>query len=106
MEGLSPDAGLLASLGLSQAGGPNLTGIKSQEAAAAAAKEFEGFFVSQMLSAMFAGVKTPAPFGGGAGEASFQGLLMEEYGKLISKSGGIGLSGPLQAEILRLQEVG
>ncbi len=105
MDGLSPDAGLLASLGLSQQGGPTLTGGRTEADAEKAAKEFEGFFISQMLQAMFSGVDAPEGFGGGPGESSFKGLLVEEYGKLISKSGGIGLADSLKAEILRLQEV-
>lgn len=97
----SPDAALLA--GLAQTGGPNLSGVRSEADAAEVAKEFEAFFISQMLSAMFAGVKTPAPFGGGAGEDAFKGMLLDEYGKLLSRTGGVGLAAPLQAEIMRLQ---
>lgn len=106
MEGLSPDASLLAALGQSRDGGPNLSGVRTEADAEKAAKEFEGFFISQMLSAMFAGLETPEPFGGGAGEETFRGLLLEEYGSLISKTGGIGLADQLKTEILRMQEIG
>ena len=99
----SPDAALLASVGAARQGGPDISGVRSPEQAAAAAQEFEAFFISQMLSAMFSGVKTPAPFGGGAGEDAFKGMLMDEYGKLLSRTGGIGLAAPLQVEIMRLQ---
>lgn len=102
----SPDAALLATLGAggaSGSAGPNISGVRSEADAAAAAHEFEAFFISQMLSSMFSGVKTPAPFGGGSGEEAFKGMLMDEYGKLLSRTGGIGLAAPLQAEIMRLQ---
>ena len=38
-------------------------------------------------------------------EATWRSQLNEEYSKVISKRGGIGLADVLQREILRLQEV-
>lgn len=102
---LPVDPSLLASTAFAANGAPNLNGVRSEAAAEAVAREFEGFFISQMLQAMFAGLETPEPFGGGPGEEAFRGLLMEEYGKLVSKSGGIGMSASLKAEIMRLQEI-
>ncbi len=105
MQPLAPDAGTLLATGFSASGRPELSGARTAREAETVAREFEGFFLSQMLQAMFAGLETPAPFGGGSGEDMFRGLLVEEYGKLLSKNGGIGLADSLKAEILRLQEI-
>lgn len=70
-----------------------------------AAEEFEGQFVSQMLGHMFSGIETDGPFGGGHAEETFRGLLVEQYGKQISRAGGAGLADAIQAQMLRLQEV-
>lgn len=102
MEPLAPDAQFAAASAYA-AHAPDFSGVRTAEAAEAVAREFEGFFVAQMLQAMFAGLETPAPFGGGPGEESFRGLLIEEYGEMLSNNGGVGLAGPLKAEIMRLQ---
>ncbi len=74
------------------------------DAARAAANEFESFFLSQMLEAMFKGVGEDSPFSGGAGEKAFRGLLHEEYANVMAQSGGLGLADRLTTEILRYQE--
>jgi Rod binding domain-containing protein len=53
---------------------------------------------------MFAGIKTDGLFGGGAGEDTYRGLLNQEYGKAIARSGGIGLADTVTREILKMQE--
>jgi len=85
---------------------PKLHGAaKSTAAAEKAAQEFEAVFIGQMLSAMFAGVKTDGPFGGGSGEEIFRSLMIEEYAKTIAGQGGFGLADQVKREILRLQEI-
>lgn len=69
------------------------------------AKEFEAVFISQMLEHMFAGVKTNEMFGGGEGEEMYKSLLVDEYGKLMARAGGIGLADHVKQEMLTLQEV-
>ena len=71
----------------------------------AAAKDFEAFFVSQVLENMFAGIRTDGIFGGGHGESVFRSLMLQEYGKVIADQGGIGLSDAVKRDMLRLQEV-
>ena len=71
--------------------------------AAAAAQEFEAVFISQMLTPMFEGLATDGIFGGGHAEKIYQSMMIEEYGKLLSQSGGIGVSGAVKAQILELQ---
>src|SRR5262245_42198873 len=83
---------------------PKLGGSAKTEAAAAkAAQEFEAVFIGEMLSAMFEGVKTDGPFGGGSGEEIFRSLMIDQYAKTIAGQGGFGLADQVKREILRLQ---
>ncbi|MDE2135174.1 MAG: rod-binding protein [Alphaproteobacteria bacterium] len=68
------------------------------------AKEFEGVFLSQFLGAMFDGISTDGPFGGGQGEQMFRSLMLDEYGKQIVAQGGIGLASTVSRELLKTQE--
>ncbi|MFQ6017278.1 MAG: rod-binding protein [Kiloniellaceae bacterium] len=70
-----------------------------------AAEEFEAVFLSRMLAPMFDALETDGLFGGGPGETLYRSLLVEEYGKAIARSGGIGIAAAVEREILRLQEV-
>jgi Rod binding domain-containing protein len=70
-----------------------------------AAESFEAFFISQILSDMFAGVETDPLFGGGQGETVFRSLMIDEYGKSLAKTGGVGIADSVLQEIIRLQEV-
>jgi Rod binding domain-containing protein len=56
------------------------------------AKQFEDVFIDQLLKMMFETVEVDHMFGGGHAEETFRGMLVDEYGSVISKSGGIGLS--------------
>ena len=69
-----------------------------------AAMEFEAVFLSQMLGHMFAELETNGPFGGGQSEEMFRSLMINEYGRLISQSGGIGIADTVMAEMLEIQE--
>ena len=75
------------------------------EHAKQAAEDFEAVFLAQMLGPIFDSLETEGPFGGGSGEKIYRSLLVQEYGKAIAKSGGIGISDAVQREILQLQEV-
>jgi Rod binding domain-containing protein len=77
---------------------------KDQQSARKAAEDFEQTFLTSMLESMFAGVKTSAPFGGGHAEEQFQSVLLGEYAKDMSKSGGIGIADEIYREILAIQE--
>lgn len=70
----------------------------------AAAKEFEAMFMSEMFSHMFEGVETDPMFGGGGGEKMFRSMLIQEYGKIMSKGKGIGISDQIQKFMLQTQE--
>ncbi len=74
------------------------------EAARQAAEDFEAVFLAQMLSHMFAGIRTDGPFGGGKTEEMFRSVMLDQYGRMIARSGGLGIADSVAAEILKLQE--
>ena len=69
-----------------------------------AAKQFEGFFVGQMMEHMMAGVEVNPEFGGGTGEETWRSMLNQEYGKEIAKSGKLGIADNVMKAMLRAQE--
>lgn len=68
-----------------------------------AAQAFESSFLSVMIGQMFTDLDTEGPFSGGSGEAAFRSFLSDAMARQITRSGGIGLSAPVQAEMLKLQ---
>ena len=69
-----------------------------------AAEEFEQVFISEMLNHMFSGVAVDKTFGGGQGEETWRSLLVNEYAKVVGRTGGIGLADSVKQEMIRLQE--
>ena len=69
-----------------------------------AAVEFEAFFLAQALQPMFAGIGAEEPFGGGFAEDMWRSMQVEQYGKALAKSGGIGIADAVVREMLRAQE--
>lgn len=69
------------------------------------AEEFEGMFLSTLLETMFEGIETDGPFGGGHSEKVYRSLMVQEYGKVIASSGGIGIADALERQLLSLQEI-
>jgi len=82
----------------------NLARGAGRQDIAKAAEEFEAVFISQMLSHMWSGVGVDPMFGGGHAEETFRGLMIEEQGKVIAKSGGLGLSDHIKRQLLQIQE--
>jgi len=68
------------------------------------AQNFEAVFISQMIKPMFEGISSDTMFGGGAAEDMYRSLMIDEYGKSIAKSGGIGIADSVMGEMLKLQE--
>ena len=68
------------------------------------AEEFESSFLSAMLEQMFTGLEAEAPFGGGHAETTYRSLLVGEYAKSISQSGGIGIADQVYRQLLSVQE--
>ncbi|MFM8820205.1 MAG: rod-binding protein [Phenylobacterium sp.] len=67
------------------------------------AQDFESSFLSVMIGQMFTDLDAEGPLSGGSAETAFRSFLSDAMAKQITRSGGIGLSGPVQAEMLRLQ---
>ncbi|WP_120496232.1 rod-binding protein [Kiloniella sp. EL199] len=78
---------------------------KSEAEAMATAKDFEAVFLTQMLTPIFESLPTDGPMGGGSGEKIFRSLMVQEYGKSLAESGGVGISDAVYREIMKLQEV-
>ncbi len=56
-----------------------------------AAQSFEASFLGEMLK--YTGLnEMPSGFGGGAGEEAFGSFLTEEYARLLTEHGGIGIA--------------
>lgn len=69
-----------------------------------AASDFEAMFLSEMLSHMFETTGVDPMFGGGEQEELWRGMMVQEFGKNIAMSGGIGLADTVKAQMLKLQE--
>ncbi|HEY9536151.1 MAG TPA: rod-binding protein [Kiloniellaceae bacterium] len=74
------------------------------ETARRVAEEFEALFLSEMLAPVFESTETDGLFGGGEGEKIFRSMMVQEYGKAIARSGGVGIADAVQREILKMQE--
>jgi len=101
-------------LNLPQASGPAFSaapgsgrlGPMSPEKAMAAARDFESMFIAQMLEQMFGESSGSEAFGDKETDEVYKNLLMEQYGKIITRSGGIGIASYVNRELLKQQEVG
>jgi flagellar protein FlgJ len=68
------------------------------------AQEFEAVFLAQVLQTLTTGIGGPGALGDGDNDA-WSAMLQEEYGRLISRSGGVGVADALLREMLKIQEV-
>ncbi len=84
---------------------PTLGRPANMEEARQVAQDFEAFFLSQALKPMFAGIEAEEPFGGGPAEDIWRSLQIDEYGKAIARTGGIGIADAVLAQMLRTQEI-
>lgn len=87
-----------------------MTGIPNTSAAGAraptptrVAREFEDVFAGQLAKLMLEQVAVDPVFGGGHGEELFRGVLAEELGKAIGKTGDLGIA---PAVLDHLQKLG
>ena len=70
-----------------------------------AAQDFEAMTLGQLLQPMFdANDQSNGLFGGGSGEEAWRPMLVNEMARKISSAGGLGLAGPIFAQMLRAQE--
>lgn len=68
-------------------------------------EEFEAFFISQTFETMYNTVPVNETFGGGNAEKIFRSMMIDEYGKMATKAGGIGVSDQIMSQLLAQQEV-
>lgn len=69
------------------------------------AQEFEAMYIAEMMKPMFEGLQVDPMFGGGKGEEVFRGMLLQEYGKVMTQSGGIGIADAVKRQMIEMQEV-
>ena len=69
------------------------------------ASDFESMALSEMLKPMFETVDTSkGMFGGGAGEATWRPMIVDEMAKSIARSGGLGIGDAVFRQLLQTQE--
>lgn len=82
----------------------HFSGGVDHRAARETAEQFEAIFLSQMIAPMFETIPTDSFMGGGHAESVYRGMMVEEMGKSIAKSGGIGIADSVYREIIKMQE--
>ena len=70
-----------------------------------AAKDFESMFLAQMLENMFGESVGEDAFGDSESNDIYKGLMVNEYAKKLTASGGIGIADYIKTELLKTQEV-
>lgn len=84
---------------------PELRKAHDRTEAREISEDFEAVFLAQMLQPMFENLSAEEPFGGGSAEGMWRSMQVEEYGKAITKAGGIGIADAVFREIIRMQEI-
>ena len=77
---------------------------KDQAKIKASAEDFEAFFVTHAFEDMYGDLSSDPLFGGGEAENIFRSFLLQEYGKQVARTGGVGVSDMVQKQLLQLQE--
>ena len=68
-------------------------------------KEFETVFLENMLSHITQGTGEDGPLGeNGTGGENYKSMLVNEFAKSVSQSGGVGVSNNVLRELVKLQE--
>lgn len=80
-------------------------GKSSAEKIDSTANEFEAQFISQMLSNMFSTVDAHDALGGSDAEEVYNSMLTNEYGKIIARTGGVGVADQVKQIMIKQQEV-
>ena len=98
--------GTAAGLAAGPAGAPTIVsalGPDKLEALKKVSQEFESMVLKERLAPMFEGLDTDGLGGGGAGEAMFRPMLVDNYAKGMASSGGIGIADSVFKELVRMQ---
>ena len=78
--------------------------LRERAAAEEAAREFESVFLARMLEGMSTSL-SGSLLSGGQAEETWRSFMNDEYAKLISRSGGIGVADAVLQAMLGAQEV-
>ena len=99
---------LVGFAGLAQAGGAATPGAASGLGDAKARKtadDFEAMFLEQTFDRLVSTAGEDGPLGeNGTGGPVYRSMLVKEYAGSVVKSGGVGISGSVYAELMKLQE--
>ncbi len=68
------------------------------------AQDFEAVLLSQLTGLMFDDAQSDSAFNAGPAEQTWRGMMSEEMGKQMARSGGIGLAAHVYDQMIRLQE--
>ena len=79
--------------------------LKVKSKAKSAAGEFESMFLNSMFQQMNTGINGEGPFGGSGALKVWRSFLTDQYAKLYTQSGGIGIAKHVYDELLKLQGV-
>lgn len=79
-------------------------GAMTEEQARAAGKEFESFFIGQMLEYMSTDIDPNGTFGGGHAEDVWRSMLNQEYAKEMVKSGSLGIADAVMRSLIDTQD--
>jgi len=107
MDGMTSDSQFLTQASNALAAGrslPKAHHAQNIRQARKVSQEFEAVFLGQMLQPMFQNINAAEPFGGSPSEKMWRSMQVDEYGKAISRAGGIGLADAVFKQILKAQE--
>jgi len=68
------------------------------------AEDFESVFLGSMFGEITKQLSGDGPLGGqGTGGDAWRGMLTDELGKTVAKSGGVGIANQIYSELIHLQ---
>lgn len=67
------------------------------------ARDFESFFLGQIIESMFEGIEEDSLFGGGFAEGIYRSMLNQEFAKAMSQQSPIRIADQIEQELIRLQ---
>jgi flagellar protein FlgJ len=77
--------------------------LKVKGKAKSAASEFESMFLNSMFQQMNTSVDGDGPFGGSGALKVWRSFLTDQYAKMFTQSGGIGIASHVYDELLKMQ---
>lgn len=77
--------------------------LKIKGKAKSAAGEFESMFLNSMFQQMNTSTDGDGPFGGSGALKVWRSFLTDQYAKMFTQSGGIGIAKHVYDELLKMQ---